>query len=343
MYVRIFARSEEEYEKYLNEFKEGMWIRLKGYVKNNTFYNDFVINARTIEKIEKHKKEIKDEEPIKRVELHTHTMMSGMDGVVTVKDLIKRAIKWGHKSIAITDHNGIQTFPEASKFKKDIKVLFGVELAMIDDDIDLVVRPNDSNLLDNTYVVFDFETTGFNAGSGDSIIEVGAVKIHNGEIIETFDRLINPGKKLEEHIIRLTHITDEMLSDCPTEKEVVEEFIKWTGNLPMVAHNAKFDASFLEMTYQKYDLGKYKNPLLDTLQLSRAIDTEYSRHSLSALVKRYDIEFDEEGHHRADYDAKATAEIFHEMLLKLRTRKIEKMNEIDLLVSKDEIHKFGEL
>lgn len=343
MYLRIFARSEEEYEKYLNSFKEDMWIRVKGNIKNNNFYNDFVINARNIEIIEKEEKEILDEASVKRVELHAHTMLSQMDGVVTIKDLIKRAIKWGHKAIAITDHNSIQTFPEACRYKKDIKILFGLELAMIDDDIDLVIRPNDSKLLDNTYVVFDFETTGFNAGGGDSIIEVGAVKIKNGEIIDTYDKLINPGKKLEPHIIRLTNITDEMLSDCPTEEEVIKDFIKWTGDLPMVAHNAKFDASFLTMAYQKYNLGEYTNPLIDTLQLSRAIDTNYSRHSLSALVKRYDIDFDEEGHHRADYDALATAKIFHQMLLKLKVKKIEKMKDIDLLVSKDDIHKFGEL
>lgn len=343
MYLRIFARSEEEYEKYLNSFKEDMWIRVKGNIKNNNFYNDFVINARNIEIIEKEETEILDEAPIKRVELHAHTMMSQMDGVVTIKDLVKRAIKWGHKAIAITDHNSIQTFPEACRYRKDIKILFGLELAMIDDDIDLVIRPNDSKLLDNTYVVFDFETTGFNAGGGDSIIEVGAVKIKNGEIIDTYDKLINPGKKLEPHIVRLTNITDEMLSDCPTEEEVIKDFIKWTGDLPMVAHNAKFDASFLTMAYQKYNLGEYTNPLIDTLQLSRAIDTNYSRHSLSALVKRYDIDFDEEGHHRADYDALATAKIFHQMLLKLKVKKIEKMKDIDLLVSKDDIHKFGEL
>ena len=129
-----------------------------------------------------------DEAEDKRVELHAHTTMSQMDGVVNVQDLIKRAIKWGHKAIAITDHNAIQTYPAASKFKKDIKILFGVELAMIDDDLDLIFREDDSDLLENTYVVFDFETTGFNAGGGDQIIEVGAVKIKNGEISETFDK-----------------------------------------------------------------------------------------------------------------------------------------------------------
>ena len=343
MYVRIYARTEDEYDELLDKFKENMWVRINGYVKNNTFYNDLVINARTIQIIEKEDNTVMDDAEEKRVELHAHTNMSQMDGVIPVADLIKRAIKWGHKAIAITDHNGIQTFPAAMKFKKDIKVLFGVELPMIDDDLDLIFREDDSNLLDNTYVVFDFETTGFNAGGGDSIIEVGAVKIKNGEIIDTFDRLINPGKKLEKHIINLTHITDEMLADCPNEETIIKEFIKWTGDLPMVAHNAKFDASFLEMAYNKYNLGQYNNMLIDTLQLSRALDTDFSRHSLSALVKRYDIEFDESGHHRADYDADATAKIFHKMLLKLKTRKIEKASEINQLVSKNDIHKFGEL
>ena len=343
MYVRVFLNSLEEYEEMLAKFKEDMWIRVNGYVKNNTFYNDFVLNARTVEFIEKEESINMDTSEEKRVELHAHTMMSQMDGVVDVKDLIKRAIKWGHKAIAITDHNGIPTFPMAFHFKNDIKILYGVELSMIDDDLDLVLRPNTSVLMDNTYVVFDFETTGFNAGGGDQIIEIGAVKIKNGEIIERFDRLINPGVKLQPHIIKLTNITDEMLVDCPTEEEAVKEFVSWYGDLPMVAHNAKFDASFLEMAYQKYNLGEYTNVLLDTLQLSRALEPQAGRHSLSALVKRYDIPWNEDAHHRADYDAEATALIFHKMMLKLNTKQILKINEIDDLVSKEDIHKFGEL
>ncbi len=344
MYVRVFANSSEVYDNLLNKIKEGMWLKINGYVKNNKFYNDLVINARNIEVIEKEIEIPKDLEEVKRVELHTHTMMSQMDGVVTLKDLVNRAKLWGHKAIAITDHNAIQTFPEAAKYvTDDFKIIFGTELNMIDDDLNLVVRPNNSKLLENTYVVFDFETTGFNAGGGDSIIEIGAVKLLNGEIIDRFDRLINPGRKLSPHISELTSITDEMLKDCPSEEEAVKEFINWTGDLPMVAHNAKFDSSFLEMAYKKYNLGEYTNPLLDTLQISRAIDPSQSRHSLSALVKRYEVPFDEDAHHRGDYDAEATAKVLHKMLLKLDQRKIEKMSQIDELVSKEEIHKFGEL
>ena len=343
IYVRLYLHSEEEYNEYISKIRTGMWLKINGYVKNNTFYNDFVLNARNIEKIDSLEEEVKDLEEEKRVELHTHTMMSQMDGVVDVKDLIKQAVFYGHKAIAITDHNAIQTFPECYKHKDEIKILYGVELSMIDDDLDLVLRYDNSDLLSNTYVVFDFETTGFNAGGKDSIIEIGAVKLHDGKIIDRFDRLINPGHKLASHITSLTGITDEMLKDCLGEEEAVKEFIKWTGDLPMVAHNAKFDSSFLAMAYKKYNLGEYKNPLLDTLELSRAINPNAGRHSLSALVKRYDIPFDEESHHRGDYDAEATALIFHKMLEYLHSRNITTMDKINSLVDSKDIHKFGEL
>ena len=343
MYVRIFCNTEELYNDLLCKIKEGMWLKINGYVKNNTFYNDFVLNARNIEILEKEVEEIVDDAIEKRVELHTHTMMSQMDGVVPVKDLIKRAVKWGHKAIAITDHNAIQTFPECYHHKDEIKILYGVELAMIDDDLDLVVRSNDSILEDNTYVVFDFETTGFNAGGGDSIIEIGAVKLYKGEIIDRFDKLIDPGYPIPPHITNITNITDEMVKGCPNEREAVTEFIAWCGDLPMVAHNAKFDSSFLEMAYKKYDLGEYKNPLLDTLQISRGLEPAAARHSLSALVKRYDVPWDEDAHHRADYDAEGTAYIFSKMIDKLKTKQIIKMNEVEGLVSREDIHKFGNL
>ena len=341
MYIRIYVTDETTYNGLLKNIKENMWLKINGYVKNNTFYNDFVLNARNIEVIEKQVEEIKDLSEEKRVELHAHTKMSQMDGVVDVKDLIKRAVKYGHKAIAITDHNAIQTFPEAYHHKDEIKILYGVELNMIDDDLDLVVRSDKSTLLDNTYVVFDLETTGFNAGGGDSIIEIGAVKLKNGEIIDRYDKLINPGKKLDKHISELTSITDDMLKDKENEETAVKDFKEWFKDYPMVAHNAKFDCSFIEMAFEKYKLGEFKNPVLDTMQLSRALEPNAFKHSLSALVKRYEIDFDETAHHRGDYDAEATAKIFHKMLLTLDTRKIETMNQVSNLISKDEIHKFG--
>ena len=147
-------------------------------------------------------------------------------------------------------------------------------------------------MLEQTYVVFDFETTGFNAGGADSIIEIGAVKIHDGVIVEKYDELINPGRKLPQKIIDVTNITDEMLEGKDNEENAVKRFIEWFGDLPMVAHNAKFDVSFLEMAYKKYNLGTFTNPVIDTLELSRTLDNNYARHSLSALVKRYNVPWD---------------------------------------------------
>ena len=207
--------------------------------------------------------------------------------------------------------------------------------------VNIVIRPNNENLLKQTYVVFDFETTGFNAGGADSIIEIGAVKICNGNVLEKYDELINPGRKLSQKIIDLTNITDDMLKDKDDEETAIKKFIAWVGDLPMVAHNAKFDVSFLEMAYKKYNLGQFTNPVIDTLELSRTLDNNYARHSLSALVKRYEVPWDEDAHHRGDYDALGTALVFHKMLVKLDNRRIENMNQLDELVSKEEIHKYG--
>ncbi|NLL44684.1 MAG: PolC-type DNA polymerase III [Mollicutes bacterium] len=352
IYCKVFVKDDVEYEDLKKKLKEGKWYKIRGYTKNDVYSKELVLNARDINVLKKEDNIIKDNSEVKRIELHTHTFMSQMDGVVDAKKLVKKAKEWGHKAIAITDHNAVQAFPDVYNLVRDmnkglapeeaIKVIYGAELIMVDDTVDIVVRPNDTHLLDNTYVVFDVETTGFNAGGGDQIIEVGAVKLFNGEIIDTFSELINPGRPLEKRITELTGITDEMLKDKPTEKEVIKRFIEWVGNSPMVAHNAKFDVSFLEMAYQKYNLGTFKNTVIDTLELARTLDTNFNRHSLSAIVKRYDVPFDEESHHRADYDAKATALVFHKMLKKLVDRNYEKISDLEKLVAKDEIFKYGQ-
>ncbi len=352
IYCKVFVRDKEEYKRLSKELKKGKWYKIKGYTKNDSFARELVLNARDIVEVEKEEEVITDKEKVKRVELHTHTKMSQMDGICGDVEVVKRAIDLGHKAIAITDHNGVQAFPHVFNYvtnynknltegEEPFKAIYGTELTLIDDTVDIVIRPNNKNMLEETYVVFDFETTGFNAGGADSIIEIGAVKICNGEIIDRYDELINPGRKLPQKIIDLTNITDDMLKDKPSEEEAVKDFIEWFGDLPMVAHNAKFDVSFLEMAYQKYNLGEFKNTVIDTLELSRTMDNNYARHSLSALVKRYDVPWDESAHHRGDYDAEGTALVFHKMLKKLSNRNIDNMDELDKLVSKDEIHKYG--
>ena len=348
IYGSMFLSSEEEFP----DVKEGDWYKIRGQIKAPDQYNsDISISVKDINKLEKEIEEIIDDAPVKRVELHAHTMMSQMDGVVGEETLVKQAKKWGHRAIAITDHNGCQAYPHVYNLVKSLNkgvedkdrfiAIYGTELTLIDDTVKIVVRPTSDQLLETTYVVFDLETTGFNAGGGDSIIEIGAVKILNGEIIDTYDQLVNPGKEISERITEVTSITNDMLVGKPNEETAVSDFKKWIGDLPMVAHNAKFDTSFIEMAYKKYNFGEFKNPVIDTLELSRTMDNNFARHSLSALVKRYDVPFDEESHHRADYDAKGTALVFHKMLKKLVSRNYETIKDLDKLVSKDEIHKYG--
>ncbi len=351
MYAKIFTKSGEDFNYLKKRLKAGSWYTLRGYTKYDNYANEIVFNVRDINELKKEGNKREDTAIEKRVELHTHTKMSQMDGISDDVELIKKAIDFGHKAIAITDHNCAHAYPHAfnfvTKYNKDkedadkFKVIYGTELSLIADEVNIVLRPNDSILMDNTYVVFDFETTGFNAGGGDSIIEAGAVKICNGDIIDRFDELINPFRKLPSKIVEITNITDDMLVDKDSEEVVMKRFIEWVGDLPMVAHNAKFDVSFLESAYKKYNFGTFTNTVIDTLELSRTMDTGFARHSLSALVKRYSIPFDENAHHRADYDSEATALIFYKMIKKLNDRNFETINDLNKLVSKDEIHKFG--
>ncbi len=356
LYAKVFLRDSEELKRLDDILKEGKWFKFKGYTKKDKYSGDeIVFNVSAINVSDHKKEEIIDDSPEKRIELHTHTMMSAMDGVSLVDkhgvSLVKQAIKWGHKAIAITDHSGCQAFPNAYHMVQDynkgkpleehFKVIYGTELTIVDDNVEIVKRSNDSILLENEYVVFDLETTGFNAASGDSIIEIGAVKLKDGEIIDKFDKLIKPPKPISERITNVTSITNEMVADCPNEEEAVKEFVEWVSDLPMVAHNAKFDTSFIEMCYKKYNLGEYKNTVIDTLALSRILDQDATRHGLSYITKRYGVPFDEESHHRGDYDALATGLVFHKMMKKLESINIIKVSDLEKLVNKDDIHKFG--
>lgn len=179
-----------------------------------------------------------------------------------------------------------------------------------------------NKLLDETYVVFDLETTGLNPKDGNSIIEIGAVRVKNNEIVDRFDELIDPGVKLSEEIIKITNITDEMLVGKPKEEEIVRKFIAWAGEDILVAHNANFDLSFLKMAYFKYSLGKLNFNVIDTLGLSRYLEPHEKYHNLTVLMERYKINWDEDKHHRADYDSEGTSLILYEMLKRLQDKEI---------------------
>ncbi|HOP65698.1 MAG TPA: PolC-type DNA polymerase III [Bacilli bacterium] len=326
--IKFFGKALENSKDIFTKISENNWYKIEGYVEFDTYAKDLVLNIRNMENIPSKRAKRVDEALDKRVELHTHTFMSQMDSVVSVKALIKQAKAFGHTAIAITDHNGLQSYPEAYKEREGIKIIYGVEMNVIDDDVSVVHNLKDYNFKDQTYVVFDTETTGFNAASGDQMIEIGAVKIKNGEIIDRFDELIDPKRKLPPKITEITGITDKMLKGKRNEEEVLKEFLKWVKDLPMVAHNAKFDISFLEIGCSRYKLPKFANTVIDTLELSRMIDPDEYKHNLSVLTKRYNIEFDEGSHHRADYDAEATAKVFHKMIKLFLTREIDTVNKL---------------
>lgn len=339
--AKSFIREKEVIEQLKEDLKIGNWYKFSGFIKHDDYIKDLVFNIRDIESIKSKDNKRVDDAKEKRVELHLHTKMSGMDGLIDFdKKLFKTISEFGHTAVGVTDKNTVQEFPKLFNNKGDIKVLYGSELYVVNDDIDVLVRGNDQLIDDTTFVVFDFETTGLNAGGGDSIIEIGAVKIKNGKIIDKFSELINPGIKLNKIITKLTGITDKMLEGKETEEVVFKKFKDWYEDSVMVAHNAKFDASFVEMCYKKYDLEEYTNPLIDTMELSRVLNPEAFKHSLSACVKRYNVEFDEEGHHRADYDAEGTGYLLFKMLETIDSS-FETINDLNKLVDKSTIHKLG--
>ena len=361
IYVKMFTKDNEEYARIKDLLKEGSWYNFYGKVQMDKYANELTFTTRykDVEKIEAPEvKKIEDKEEVKRVELHAHTMMSQMDGITGVDlgkhtcELVSKCIDMGYRGVAITDHSGCQAFPIAFGIidsynkkqddpSKKFKGLYGTELTLVDDTVNIVIRPTDAPLIESTYVVFDTETTGFNAGGEDSMIEIGAVKIKEGVIVDRFDELINPGKPIPNKITELTCITDDMVKDKDNEEIVTKRFLEWIGDLPLVAHNAKFDVSFMEMAMKKYGLGEFNYTVIDTLELSRTLDQGYARHGLSALVKRYNVPWEEDAHHRADYDAEGTAQVFHKMMQKLVMQNFNKISDLEKLVSKDEIHKFG--
>jgi len=361
IYVKMFTKDNEEYARIKDLLKEGSWYNFYGKVQMDKFASELTFTTRykDVEKIESPTVEkIEDNAEVKRVELHAHTMMSQMDGITGVDlgkhtcELVSKAIEMGYRGVAITDHSGCQAFPIAfgiissyNKKQEDpnkkFKGLYGTELTLVDDTVNIVIRPTDAPLMESTYVVFDTETTGFNAGGEDSMIEIGAVKIKEGVIVDRFDELIDPKRPIPQKITELTCITDEMVKGKDDEETVTKRFLDWIDDLPLVAHNAKFDISFMEMAMKKYGFGEFHYTVIDTLELSRALDQGYARHGLSALVKRYNVPWEEDAHHRADYDAEGTAQVFHKMMQKLVMQNFNKISDLEKLVPKDEIYKFG--
>ena len=332
MTIKYFLAKEREAD-FADLLAVGSGIKVAGNVQNDKYSNELNIMANRLgmHDVEETQKR-SDNAAEKRVELHLHSNMSAVDGITPVGDFIARAAAWGHDAVAITDHGVVQAFPDAmaAAKKAGIKVIYGVEAYLVDDlALSIVTRPGDVLLADD-FVVFDIETTGFNR-EDCAIIEIGAVRVQNGEITARFDQLIDPRQKLPTKIIELTHITDDMLVGKPTIDTVLPEFLAFVGNATLVAHNADFDMGFLE--HHGSVLGhSVKNPYLCTLQLSRALFPELNRHGLAAMAKHHGVSLD--NHHRATDDAAALADIFLQQMKILQEQKIVTLNHINLRYSK---------
>ena len=320
--VKMFARDKED-AVLVQAVKKGMWLKVRGSIQNDTFVRDLVMIANDINEVTPRERQDTAPEDEKRVELHLHSPMSQMDAVTSVSKYIEQAKKWGHKAIALTDHAVAQSFPEAySAGKKNgIKVLFGVEVNLVDDGVPIAYNSEHRLLSDETYVVFDVETTGLSAVY-DTIIELAAVKIRDGEIVDRFESFANPHHPLSATTIDLTGITDDMVRDAPNVDVVLRKFKEWIGDDILVAHNASFDMGFLNVGYKKL-LGeeKAKNPVIDTLELGRFLYPEMKNHRLNTLCKKFDIELTQ--HHRAIYDAEATGFLLIKMLKDAAEQEIE--------------------
>lgn len=334
--LKMFTRKNKDDLEHFKALSVGKWVRAQGRIEEDSFVRDLVMMMNDIEEIKKSPKQ--DKAPEKRVEFHLHTSMSQMDGVPSITSYVEQAAKWGHKAIAVTDHNVVQAFPEAHNAaeKNDIKMIYGMEGMLVDDGVPIAYKPQDRELKTATYVVFDVETTGL-SNQYDHIIELAAVKVKDGEIIDQFERFSNPHEPLSDTIKNLTHITDDMLEDAPEIDEVLTEFKEWVGDAIFVAHNASFDMGFIDTGYERLGFGESTNGVIDTLELSRTINTEYGKHGLNYLAKKYGVELTQ--HHRAIYDTETTAYIFIKMLKQLEELNVKNHKDINQSLSNEDAYK----
>lgn len=322
---------EKNAKKIVKRLKNAPAVKIAGKAQMDSFSNELTIMANTIITSEKLKREVReDKAEVKRVELHMHTKMSQMDAMTSATDLIKRAMKWGMKSIAITDHGVVQAFPEAHKLlgrdNPDMKVIYGVEAYLVPEKENSVTNVKGQDL-DTTYCVLDLETTGFSAVT-EKITEVGIMKVKNGEVIDEFSCFVNPEKPIPQRVVEVTNITDDMVKDAETIDKVFPKILEFLGDSVVVAHNAKFDVGFLKQNAKVlgYD---FDYTVLDTLALAKDVFPEMKKYKLGKIADALGIVV--EVAHRALDDVDTTVKVFNVMLEKLRKKGVTKLEEIDTI------------
>ncbi len=325
--VKVFA-SEDSLADLNHAVQKGAFIRLRGMTTIDRFDGELTIGSiRGIKKAEDFTSRRMDNSPVKRVELHCHTKMSDMDGVSDVKSIISRAKSWGMPAIAVTDHGCVQAFTDASHAldKGDpFKIIYGVEGYLVDDMKELVQNSKGQSL-DDSFVVFDIETTGFSPQK-DKIIEIGAVKVENGVITDKFSTFVNPDVPIPFEIEKLTGINDEMVLPAPRIEKILPEFLRFCEGCSLVAHNASFDVSFISHNAEQQRLS-FDPTVLDTVALARHLLPNLNRFKLDTVAKALNISL--ENHHRAVDDAGCTAEIFVKFVGMLRERGVEDLHQLN--------------
>ena len=326
--LKIFTRNDQLQELLDGGLAKGAFLKIKGVTTIDKFDSELTIGSVVgIKKIADFTSTRADTSPEKRVELHCHTKMSDMDGVSDVKDIVKRAMKWGHKAIAITDHGDVQAFPDANHAvppDSDFKIIYGVEAYLVDDLKDIIVDSKGQSLNDS-YVVFDLETTGLSPDK-NKIIEIGAVKVVDGAITERFSTFVNPEVPIPYNIEQLTSIKDDMVLDAPRIEEILPEFMKFCEGTVMVAHNAEFDTGFIRKNCERMGL-PFDFTIADTVALARILLPQLNRFKLDTVAKAVGVSLDH--HHRAVDDAACTAEIFVKFIEMLHERGMETLDDVN--------------
>ena len=331
--------NKETAKKTMKRIQNAPGLKISGTAQMDTFSNELTVMTNTIVEAEGLKKVTRqDNSEVKRVELHMHTQMSQMDAMTSAKDLIKRAMKWGMKSIAITDHGVVQAFPEAHKLlgydNPDMKIIYGVE-AYLAPDKNPVVANGKGQSIDTTYCVLDLETTGFSATT-EKITEVGIMKLRDGEVIDEFSCFVNPEKHIPQRVSEVTNITDEMVADAETIDKVFPKVLDFIKDSVIVAHNAGFDVGFLKQNAKSlgYD---FDYTYLDTLSLAKDLFPDYKKYKLGKIADNLGIKV--EVAHRALDDVDTTVKVFKVMLDMLKKRGVEKIEDIDKVSRTEEAKK----
>lgn len=326
-------------KKIMNRIKKAKGIKVAGTVQMDTFSNELTVMANTIIEAEGLKKaKRQDNSEVKRVELHMHTQMSQMDAMTSAKDLIKRAMNWGMKSIAITDHGVVQAFPEAHKMlgydNPDMKIIYGVEAYLAPDKNDVVTNAKGQDI-DTIYCVLDLETTGFSA-STEKITEIGIMKYKDGEVIDKFACFVNPEKHIPQRVSEVTNITDDMVKDAETIDKVFPKMLKFLGDSVIVAHNAGFDIGFLKQNAKRLGY-EFNYTYLDTLSLAKDLFPDYKKYKLGKIAENLGIKV--EVAHRALDDVDTTVKVFKIMLDMLKERGAKRLEDIDNVSRTEEAKK----